>query len=142
MIAPPDFTTPVRGPSYSIPIRVITTAIVLVVLFSTLRWWETPATEGWTSQGMIVFVATMFGTIGAGVLMLRSITEIDADGIRQSGLVTRNVAWGQIASARVARWGATRLIVRRDGGPFYSVFHGGTPELRAAFERVAQASRT
>ena len=141
MIAPPDFTTPVRGPSYSIPIRVITTAIVLVVAYSTLRWWEMPATEGWASPGVMVFVATLFGTIGAGILMLRSVTEIDADGIRQSGLVNRQVAWGQIASARVARWGATRLIVRRHGGPFFSVFHGGTPELRAAFERVAQASR-
>jgi len=142
MIAPPDFTTPVRGPSYSVSIRVVTMVIALVVVYGTLRWLGVTATEGWTSQGVMVFIATLFGTIGASVLMLRSITEIDADGIRQSGFVNRRVAWGQIANARVARWGATRLIVRRDGGPFFLVFHGGTPELRAAFERVAQASRT
>lgn len=142
MITPPDLQNPVRGPSFSVPIRVVTTLIALVVVAGTLRWWEVPATEGWSSQAAVIFIVTLFGTIGAGILTLRSVTVIDADGIRQTGLINRNVSWNQMASARLARWGATRLIVRREGGPFYSVFHGGTPELRAAFERVAAASRS
>lgn len=138
---PPDFQTPVRGPSYSLPMRVLATAIVLVVVVGVLRWWQVPATAGWSSQAGVIFIVTMFGTIGAWILMLRSITEVDAEGIRQTGLVTRKVAWNQVATVRMARWGATRLIVRRGGGPFFSVFHGGTPELKAAFERVVQSAR-
>jgi hypothetical protein len=142
MITPPGFHDPVRGPSFSLPIRVVTTLIALVVIAGTLRWWELPASGGWLSQQAAVFFVTLFGTIGAGILTLRSITVVDADGIRQTGLINRNVSWNQMASARMAHWGATRLVVRREGVPFYSVFHGGTPELRAAFGRVAAASRS
>jgi len=61
MIAPPDFTTPVRGPSYSVSIRVVTMVIALVVVYGTLRWLEVTATEGWTSQGVMVFIARCSG---------------------------------------------------------------------------------
>lgn len=138
-MTPPDLPAPVSGPSYSLPIRVAATLIVLVVLAGALRWWRDAAMAGWGSQEAVVLAATLFGTIGAWFFMLRSVTVVDAEGIRQIGLVNRNARWSQVASVRMPRWGTTRLIVRRAGGPFFSVFHGGSAELRAAFRRVAGA---
>lgn len=136
-MTPPDLPTPVRGPSYSLSIRAAVTVIALVVVVGALRWWRDASTGGWDSQEAIVLAATVFGTVGAWFFMLRSVTVVDAEGIRQVGLVNRNASWSQVSSARMPRWGTTRLIVRRTGGPFFSVFHGGSAELRAAFKRVA-----
>jgi hypothetical protein len=71
--------------------------------------------------------------------MLRSTTIVDARGIRQTGLMEKKVDWSDVRLARVADWGATRLIVKAERGPF-TVFYGGSAELRAAFARIARAA--
>jgi hypothetical protein len=137
---PPDFATPVRGPSYSLPLRVGVTVVALVVVLGALRWSGVFAIAGWTSHPALVVVATVFGTVGSWYFFMRSVTIIDATGIQQTGLVSRKITWSEVAKARVTRWGVTRLIVRGARGPFPMAFYGGTPELRSAFERIAQAS--
>jgi hypothetical protein len=139
-MTPPDFTTPVQGPSYSLPLRVGATVVTLVVVLSALRWSGISATSEWASQPALVVAGAVFGTVGSWYFFMRSVTAIDENGIQQTGLVSRRVAWSQVANARVTRWGVTRLIVRGERGPFSTVFYGGTRELRSAFERVAQAS--
>lgn len=127
---------PVRGASYSISMRVFAAAVVLVLALYAVRWWPVIAAGGWTSPMALVFLSAFVGLIGSGYFMLRSETVIDEHGIRQTGLIERKMAWSDVRTARVARWGATRLIVRGERGPF-GVFFGGTDALRAAFIRIA-----
>lgn len=133
-----DFAVPVRGPSYSLAMRAGATVAIALVLLYVLRWWDVIAAGGWSSPAAIVFVAAFCGMVGSYGFMLKSVTVVDSNGIRQTGLMEKNVAWDQVRNARVARWGATRLIVRGERGPF-TVFFGGNDALRAAFLRVAVA---
>ena len=136
----PAFDAPVSGPSYSRAMRLVgAIALVAIVLYG-LRWWNVVAAAGWSSPAALMFIAAFFGMAGSYYFMLRAVTVIDESGIRQTGFVEKKVAWSDVRSARLARWGATRLIVRGERGPF-TVFFGGSDELRGAFQRIATSSR-
>jgi len=74
--------------------------------------------------------------------MFTSTTTIDDKGIRQSGLVEKKVEWSEVYSARLLgpRF-ARRLMVRTINGRF-RFFFGGSPELQAAFARIAESYRS
>ncbi len=91
------------------------------------------------SAGVVVF-----GFVGLAVVaraMQKSVTTISADGLSQTWLTRRQVAWDEIHYAKfVPMLFSKRLIVfRRRGRPL--VLQAGTPELQAAFARIALAYR-
>jgi hypothetical protein len=139
-MTPPAFDPPVRGAAYSPAMRIFASLAMLVIVVYGVRAWDVVAAGGWTSPAALVFLAAFLGMAGSYVVMLRSVTVIDATGIRQTGLMEKKIAWADVRMARVARWGATRLIVKGERGPF-TVFFGGTAALREAFVRIAAAAR-
>lgn len=133
-----DFSTPVAGPAYSLTFRAVASIVVFGLLAYgvyavALRTQGPIARDGWLFIG-----AVLVSLLGTYYLMMSAVTTIDAEGIRQSGLVDRRVAWNEIGYARVRRIGATRLTVRKAGGRFV-FFFGGSRDLEAAFDRIAAA---
>ena len=138
---PPQFPQPVSGPAYGRVFRGIATAMLLFVLAMAVRAaLQMPRDEA-AMQGFGLLSVGLVGLIGAYWVLMRSTTTIDAAGIRQSGLIEKKVEWGQLHNARL--FGppfARRLIVRTTNGRF-RFFFAGSPELLAAFARIAQAYR-
>jgi hypothetical protein len=57
--------------------------------------------------------------------------------VRQTGLVERRVAWDDVWYARAGGFAFSRRLVVRTIHGRIRYFFGGTPELHAAFARVA-----
>ena len=141
MIEPPDFPQPVSGPAYGRTFRVLATALLLFVLLMAARATLTLPDDHQAAQGYWLLGIGLLGLLASYWVFLRSTTTIDAKGIRQSGLTDKKVEWREVYSARL--WGppfARRLIVRTVNGRF-RFFFGGSPEVLAAFARIAQAYR-
>jgi hypothetical protein len=141
-MTPPEFPQPVSGPAYGRFFRLLATAMVLVVLAmaarATLRLPEDVA----AAQGYWLLGIGMLALLASYWVLMRSTTTIDAHGIRQSGLTDKQVGWHELRSARL--FGppfARRLMVHTANGRL-RYFFGGSPELLAAFARIAQASKT
>ncbi len=140
-VTPPDFPQPVSGPAYGPVFRGAATAMLLVVLAMALRaTLDLPADEA-ARQGLWVLGIGLFALVCTYWVLMRSTTTIDAQGIHQSGLIDKRVAWSEVRSAWL--FGppfARRLVVRTDRGRF-RFFFGGSPPLLAAFERIARAAQ-
>ena len=140
-MTPPDFSEPVSGPAYGRFFRLLATAILVGVLAMAARAaLQIPdSTEAATGYGLIGFV--LVSLLASYWFMMTSTTTIDASGIRQTGLMEKAVTWDAVTSARL--FGppfARRLMVRSANGRF-RFFFGGSPELLAAFARIAEAYR-
>lgn len=137
MTAASDFAQPVSGRAYSGAFRVLATAVTAGLLLYGARvvlGAPDPSRDGWILIGAIAFAL-----IGTWYFMMVSVTTIDADGVRQSGIIERKVAWSEILHARVRGFAFSRRLVVRTIGGRYRFFYGGTPELLAAFARVETA---
>lgn len=139
-MTPDVLDAPVRGPSYSVGMRTVGLFAFVALLGYVVRRWDVIAAGGWSSPAALVVMAAFFGLAGSIFFMLRSVTILDQHGLVQSGLMEKKMAWSEVRTARFVRWGAARLIVRGERGPF-TVFYGGSDELKAAFERIARAYR-
>jgi len=133
------FDAPVRGPAYGRAFRVFATVTMLALLayggrvvFVLLP--EPPGRESW-----IILAAAAFGLIGTWYFMVTARTTIDAQGIRQSGLVERKTDWSEVWQARVRGPAFSRRLAVRNVGGRFRYYYGGTPELLAAFEMIAAA---
>ena len=137
MTAAADHRTPTCGAAYGPRFRLLASAITFGLLGygAWLVAFEVPGPisgNGWT---LIAACALMM--LGNWYLMLRAATTIDEHGVRQSGLIERRVAWDEVWYVRIGGFAfSRRLIVRTINGRF-KYFYGGTPELHAAFARVA-----
>ncbi len=74
---------------------------------------------------------------------LHATVTIDADGIRQSGLLGKQVMWPDVRGAKLiglprAGWLSPPRLVVRTGTAFYT-FNGGTQDLLAEFARISLA---
>lgn len=73
----------------------------------------------------------------------RATTTIDAEGIRQTGLIDKKVVWSEVRSAKLIgipclTWlFPPRMVVRT--GTAFATFNGGTREVLAEFARIALA---
>lgn len=87
---------------------------------------------------------------GAGAMLavslywfLRATTTIDAEGIRQTGVVDRKVRWDEVRSAKMIgipymSWlFPPRMIVRT--GTAFATFNAGTQEVLVEFARISLA---
>jgi hypothetical protein len=131
------FAVPVSGPAYGRTFRAIATLAVLVLLVYGARVVffllpEPPSRDGWIFIG-----AAAFALVATWYFVVMAHTTIDAQGIRQTGLIDRKTQWNEIWHARVGGLPfSRRLIVRTTGGRLRSYF-GSTPELLAAFAQIA-----
>jgi hypothetical protein len=140
-MTPPDFSQPVSGPAYGRFFRLLATAMVLGVLAMAVRATLLLPDDVQAAQGYWILGIGMLALLASYWVLMRSTTIIDGQGIRQSGLTDKKVAWHELHSARL--FGppfARRLMVRTANGRF-RFFFGGSPELLAAFARIAQAYR-
>jgi hypothetical protein len=140
-MTPPEFAQPVSGPAYGRLFRLLATAMMLGVLAMAVRATLQLPDDVAAAQGYWLLGIGMLALVASYWMLMRSTTTIDATGIRQSGLVEKAAAWPEVRSARL--FGppfARRLMVRTANGRF-RFFFGGSPELLAAFARIAQAYR-
>jgi hypothetical protein len=140
-MTPPDFSQPVSGPAYGRFFRLLATAMVLGVLAMAVRATLLLPDDVQAAQGYWILGIGMLALLASYWVLMRSTTIIDGQGIRQSGLTDKKVAWHEVRSARL--FGppfARRLMVRTANGRF-RFFFGGSPQLLAAFARIAQAYR-
>jgi len=141
-VTPPDFTQPVSGPAYGRSFRALATAMLLAVVVMAARATLQLPDDQAAAQGYWLLGIGMLALVASYWVLMRSTTTIDAAGIRQSGLTDKKVEWREVRSARI--FGppfARRLMVRTANGRF-RFFFGGSPELLAAFARIAQAYRS
>jgi hypothetical protein len=132
----PELTTTVRGASYSLPMRIGATLLLLPILPFGVHGLLEAFNFGFTSPRTLVSLGAFFGVIGAYIHMLKAVTVVDSEGISQTGLTEKKVAWREVEGIRLRRWGATRLAIRSGRGPV-KIFVAGTAELREVFARVA-----
>jgi len=133
------FDSPVSGPAYGLAFRIFATVAVLALLtygarvvFVVLP--EPPSRDGWILLG-----AAAFALIGPWYFMLIAMTTIDAQGIRQSGLIERKTDWSEIGYARVRGPSFSRRLLVRNIGGRVRYYFGGTRQLHAAFDQIAAA---
>ncbi len=97
--------------------------------------------------GDLVSQALMLAVIVLLLLSYRSFLHatvtIDADGIRQTGLLGKEARWDDVRGARLiglprAGWLSPPRLVVRTGTAFYT-FNGGTQELLTEFARISLA---
>jgi hypothetical protein len=135
----PEFTPPVSGPAYGRVFRALATVMLLGVLLMGVRATLALPDDAAAAQGYWILGFGMLALVASYWMMISATTTLGPDGIRQSGLIERKVAWTEVYSARL--FGppfARRLMVRTTNGRF-RFFFGGSPELLAAFARVEQA---
>jgi hypothetical protein len=140
-MTPAEFDPPVSGPAYGRFFRLLATAMLVGVLLLGARAMLQVPGDASTPGDPWILGLGMLAVAGSYWVLVSSTTTIDATGIRQTGLIERKVGWSELHSARL--FGppfARRLMVRTRNGRF-RFFFGGSPELLAAFARIAQAYR-
>jgi hypothetical protein len=137
-IAGLDLGTPISGPAYSRGYRIGAAIVLLLVAAQGLRAWDEIAPAIHT-QGGWMLIGGAFVLLASFVLLLTSVTTVDAAGLRQSGLIERKIGWSEIRHARVRGFGFARRLVLSTGYGKFRAFYGGTPQLLAAFEKIAAA---
>ncbi|AHV92724.1 hypothetical protein [Bordetella holmesii] len=93
---------------------------------------------------LLLAVTVGLSFLGLGLVswfMQLSITTINDQGLHQSWFTRREVAWEDIRFARFVPWFFSKrlVVLTRRGRPV--VFQGGTRELQAAFDKIAQLYR-
>lgn len=138
---PPEFAQPVSGPAYGRFFRLLATAMIVGVVAMAARATLQLPSDVRAAQGYWLLGLGLLALITSFWFLMLARTTIDATGIRQTGLTDKAVAWPELYSARL--FGppfARRLMVRTINGRF-RFFFGGSPELLAAFARIAEAYR-
>lgn len=133
-----QFATPVAGPAYTPTFRAISTAVVLLVVLQAARMWDVLGPV-LTTRGGWILVGGFFVLLGSYALLLRSRTTIDAEGVCQSGILDKKVAWSDIKVARLRGFPFARRLVVSTGYGKFRAFYAGTPELEQAFARIGVA---
>lgn len=134
-----EFATAVSGASYSLLYRATASVLVIAVLAQGASvMTRGPGIEAFGST-LVWFGLALVALLVTYVMMMRARTMVDATGLRQSGLIERRVDWGDLHTARLAGFAFSRRMIVRSTFGQYRVFFAGTPELAAAFERIAAA---
>lgn len=97
----------------------------------------------WGAGVMLMMAAALMLLTLSFVGFLRSTTTIDEQGILQTWVISRQVRWDDVRSAKLigvphAGWLSPPRLVVRTGTAFHT-FNGGTAELLAEFARISLA---
>ena len=130
--------TPLRGPAFPIVVRLLATALVASLMHWSIRSLDKLTGVRWNGWTGTVVVGVMVLVVWCLVWMWRSRTGVDAQGIHQSWIRDKRVAWGDITQARLVAIPyldgliTPRLVVRPRGGGLV-VFHSADPRVLGAF---------
>ncbi len=132
-------TGPAYSPWFKMLATLVTCALAGYGISFALRY--SLMAYGWGVR--LLFLAAMLMLFLSYVGFLRSRVTIDANGICQTWLWSRQARWDEIRSAKLigiplAGWASPPRLVVRTGNAF-TTFNGGTPELLAEFARISLA---
>ncbi len=129
------FASPVTGPAYRRPAKIIAVVTVIALAVWGVRISEQLGELNWA---IWVLLATAFGGIVATTwYIVTGQTTVDSRGVRQQWLVEQDYRWDQIVRARHVRLPfSSRLMISTGFGPHRAI-QSGTPELDAAFREIA-----
>lgn len=137
----PSAPLPLRSAAYSLPFRVLATVLVfgaaawLVLLWRSGKLGSGSSLAGWFVAGEAMMLYTWW-------CIVRSVTTLAGDEIRQTWMWTKRMELRELAYVRVIRvrgldWLiAPRLYARTLLGKF-AVFYAAEPQMVAEFERLA-----
>ncbi|MFD0666388.1 hypothetical protein ACT80S_01615 [Ramlibacter sp. MAHUQ-53] len=127
-----------EGPAFPLTTRVLATALVGWMAYWGLRSGGALAATDWNPTALAVFIGALVLVLWVLVWMWRSRTGVDAQGIHQTWIWNKRVAWTDIAQAKLIavpglEWlVAPRLMVRARGGGLL-VFHSAHRVVLASF---------
>lgn len=129
--------SPLHGPAYGPMFKGTATVLVIAIVFYAVRAFQnTEAMFTFEMKAGLAMIA--FVVLATYSALMRSTTRLDADGISQTLMFKRPVAWDNVRSVRLVRLPtATRLFVRT-GGPRTAVFHAGSEDLGIGFALIAK----
>lgn len=134
---------PVSGPSYAGPFKVVSTAIVLILLgyggAIALRF--PLLTYGIGVKVMLVGATSLL--LASWYWFLRGCTSIDSEGLRQTAMIDKRVRWDEVRSAKMLGipylgWLFPPRMVVRTGNSF-TTFNGGSQALLIEFAKISLA---
>ena len=134
---------PVSGPSYAGPFKILSTAIVLILLgyggAIALRF--PLLTYGFGVKVMLVGATSLL--LASWYWFLRGRTSIDSEGVRQSAMIDKRVRWDEVRSAKMLGipylgWLFPPRMVVRTGNSF-TTFNGGSQALLIEFAKISLA---
>ncbi len=127
-----------RGPAFPIGVRLLASVLVASLMHWAIRSLDELAGVRWTIWTGVGVVGAMALVVWSLVWMWRSRTGVDAEGIHQSWIRDKRVAWRDITQARLIAIPyldgliTPRLVVRPRGGGVV-VFHSADPRVLGAF---------
>src|SRR5262245_43358838 len=89
------YAVPVRGSAYSRAFRLIALAVVLAIAAGAVVTGSAVPASGASGRNISLSLVVLAMMAIMLVVLWRSVTTIDAVGIRQSGLIERRVAWNE-----------------------------------------------
>ncbi len=133
----------VSGPAYGNGFKVVATllTIVLVVYAASVAVRFPLPQFGFGVKALLLGAAAMLAA--SQYWFLRATTTIDADGIRQTGMIDKRVRWDEVRGAKMIgipylSWlFPPRMIVRT--GTAFATFNGGTQDVLVEFARISLA---
>ena len=132
---------PLRGTAWPTLIKVMAWAVLIIVGMQITHFATGPHRHDVSPIAAAVVIVCFLALLIVARFMLVSETRITQDGIEQSWIRRRRIAWDDILFVRfIPMLTSKRLICfSRHGRPV--VFQAGTRELQAAFHRIAQVYR-
>ena len=126
----------VTGYAYGKAMRI---GALILVVFSVLF-----AVGGWAngvplSSGPGALIgAVALGMCISGWYIMMGKTTVNAQGVSQEWVMPKSYKWEEIFRARLIKLPMNTRLILNTGKPPFKTIHGGTPELREVFERVAR----
>lgn len=132
---------PLRGTAWPTYIKVMAWAVLVIIGMQITLVATGPHRHDVSPVAAAVVLVCFLALLVVARFMLVSETRITQDGIEQSWIRPRRIAWDDILFVRfIPMLTSKRLICfSRSGRPV--VFQAGTRELRAAFTRIAEVYR-
>ena len=134
---------PVSGPAYGGPFKIVATAIVLILLgygFAIALRFPMFA-YGFGVKVLLVGATSLL--LASWYWFLKGRTTIDAQGLRQTAMIDKQVRWDEVRSAKMIGipflgWLFPPRLVVRTGNSF-TTFNGGSQAVLIEFAKISLA---
>lgn len=136
-----ELNLPLSGPAYRPAVKVaawvVLALLTLLIISTALR---VPA-ENLNQTMTVTVIGCYVGLAIMAAAMQRSMVTVDRQGLRQSWIMRREVAWDEIQFVKFIPYPlGKRLMIFQRGGRFMSLQAGGR-DVEVAFARIALVYR-